>query len=83
MGNFVRRNLIIRYLKDGFYIRVLHDHTEQKVYRELTDGENDIMTVQQATIDSMLRKQLIEERGSWTPCTQIDIQKFRWKSAAL
>lgn len=75
------QDLVIKYLTQGYYIRVLHDHTEKKVYREVTDGENDIMYVHPRTVTALLEKGLIEERGSYTPSQTIDIQKYRWKAA--
>lgn len=76
-----KQDLVIKYLSQGYYIRVLHDHTEQKIYREVTDGENDIMNVHQSTVDALLKKGLIEEKGSYSPSIHIDIQKYRWKAA--
>lgn len=70
---------IIQFLERGYWIQETHDYRDLSVERCLTDGSNDIMSVRQSTILSLLNKGKIEEYGSWTPCLEIDIIKFRLK----
>lgn len=70
---------VIQYLKKGFWIQETHDLSNMEVDRSVTNGDDDVMSVKQTTIKSLLRKGIIEERGSWSPCLQIDITKFHLK----
>lgn len=83
MSSKVHQTVIIDYLKKGFWIQVTRDFYTNEIWRDITDGDNDVMSVRDSTIKSLLRKGLIEERGSWTPCLQIDIVKFKLKGRSL
>jgi hypothetical protein len=78
-----RQNLIISYLKRGFWIQETHDHRDMSIDRSLTNGGDDIISVHKRTIESLLRQGVIEEKGSWTPCVQIDIVKFKLKTTTV
>lgn len=79
MGKTRYQWVIVQLLKKGFWIQETHDNRTMEVSRDVTNGEDEIMSVKESTIKSMLRKGIIEERGSWQPCLQIDITKFHLK----
>jgi hypothetical protein len=77
----LHQNLVIDYLKKGYYIEVFTDYSFTETIRSLTDGNgNDVMAIKHSTIVALLKRGLIEEKGSWTPSVYTDIQKFYIKN---
>lgn len=68
--------------KPGYHIDVYFDHLEKKVTgRELKTGDGEVVIeVAHASIEAMLRKGVIIEKGSWTPSIHMDVTRYVLKT---
>lgn len=56
--------VVIQHLKHGFWIQVTHDLYSNEVQRDVTNGEDIVMSVKESTVRSLLKKGVIEGDGT-------------------
>lgn len=74
-----RKNLVLHYLKKGFFIQVTQDIHTLEVEKVLTNGHDDLMSIKTTTLKALIKKGVVSDRGNESPCIGLIIQKYRLK----
>lgn len=69
---------LINWMRKGFYIQETHDLYRNETDRWLTNGDDDILSIQKATLQPLVDRGLLNIHN-WSPSIQIDITEFRLK----
>lgn len=71
-----RQSIVLYHMKRGFWIQVTTDYHTLEVTRDLTNGEDDLMSVHHMTLKTLIARGVVKGSGDVSPTVHLGIEKF-------
>lgn len=81
-GIGVNQRCVLSWMRQGYWLQVTYDNYTCETDRSLTNGDDDIMWVNETLLQSFIDRDLVNVK-SWSPSLQIDITQFHLKTEYL